>query len=83
MSQVSGRLRTPAETERLKRELVEEFRSLLLETPDRSAAITVAIVKFRQLLDIIYPPAPRNDMADAFAYAWQADAGAQEQEDTR
>jgi hypothetical protein len=74
-------LRSAAETERLKRELVEDFRTLMLATADRDAAITVAIIKFRQLLDIIYPPEPRNDMADALAYAWQADAGAQDRAD--
>ena len=68
-------------TEMLKRELIQDFRTLLLATADRDAAITVAVIKFRQLLDIIYPAPPRNDMADAIAYAWQADIGAMEKED--
>jgi Holliday junction resolvasome RuvABC endonuclease subunit len=77
-------MRTPDETEHLKREVIDEFRRLLAATVDKDAAVMVALIKVRQLLDIIYPPAPRNDAADAFAFAmtaWQADAGAQERED--
>jgi len=75
-------MRTPAETELLKREVVDEFRKSLVAASDKDAAIMLALVRIRQLLDIIYPPASRNDMADAmamsFAAPWQADAGAQE-----
>jgi hypothetical protein len=74
-------MRTPAETENLKRGIVDDFRKLMAAGADREMATMIALIKVRQLLDIIYPPAPRNDMADAVAYTWQADAGAQDAAD--
>lgn len=78
-------MRTPAETGALKREVVDAIRGSLVSAPSKDTAILLALVRVRQLLDIIYPPAPRNDMADAVALAmtpWQADAGDQQEADT-
>jgi hypothetical protein len=65
-------MKSAAEIEFEKREVIAEFKKSLDLAADRETAIMLALVRIRQLLDIIYPAPPRNDTADAMALTWES-----------